>query len=145
MTQKEFEDRTSVKVPYLEYQAIEKVYMESDLDKDEFCRLWCTMNKTRVKKAKEEAKAKEEERKLKDKLIEIMYSLDFKMKELRGDFTKAPLTVSFLSEKQQLLLEKVGINLRMSLEDAIKFNYLAPIHFRIDDTSYAIKKYLKII
>ena len=39
MTQKEFEDRTSVEVPFQEYQAIEKVYMESDLEKDEFCKL----------------------------------------------------------------------------------------------------------
>ena len=70
--------------------------------------------------------------------------MDAKKKDLRGDFLKAPLTVNFLSENQQRLLEKVGIKLKMSFEDAIKYGYPAPLYFRIDDTSYAIKKYLKI-
>lgn len=41
MTQKEFEDRTGLKVDAAEYAAIEKMYMTAgDMDKDEFCKRW---------------------------------------------------------------------------------------------------------
>lgn len=145
MTQKEFEDRTSVKVPFQEYQAIEKVYMESDLDKDEFCKLWCMMNKTRVRKAKEDIKSKEEERMLKDELIEIMHMMDSKMREIHGDFLLAPLTIDFLSENRQRLLESVGIKLELTYKEVVERGYGLPRFYRIDDTSYAIKKLLKIV
>lgn len=56
MTKQEFENRTNVQVLFDEYEHIEVVYMASDLDKDEFCKMWCKMNKSRVNKAKEEAK-----------------------------------------------------------------------------------------
>lgn len=56
MTKQEFENRTNVQVSSEEYGHIEAVYMASDLDKDEFCKMWCKMNKSRVNKAKEEAK-----------------------------------------------------------------------------------------
>lgn len=56
MLQKEFEDRTGVKVSPDEYSAIDAVYMASDIDKDSFCKIWCKMNKSRVKYSKEFAK-----------------------------------------------------------------------------------------
>ena len=56
MTKQEFENRTNVQVSLEEYGHIEAVYMASDLDKDEFCKMWREMNKSRVNKAKEEAK-----------------------------------------------------------------------------------------
>ena len=56
MTKQEFENRTNVQVSFDEYKHIEAVYLASDLDKDEFCKMWCRMNKSRVNKAKEEAK-----------------------------------------------------------------------------------------
>ena len=45
-----------------EFEAINEVYMNSDLDKDEFCKMWVKMNKTRVQNAKVERmiKAKDE-------------------------------------------------------------------------------------
>lgn len=52
MTQQEFFERTKVEVSNNEFKAIQDVYYYSDLDKDEFCKLWCKMNKTRVKAAK---------------------------------------------------------------------------------------------
>ncbi len=58
MLASEFEKRTQVKVGVNEFKAINEVYMHSDLDKDEFCKMWCKMNQSRVKKAiqaKEEA------------------------------------------------------------------------------------------
>lgn len=62
MTQQEFTQRVNVKVSNKEFEAINEVYMNSDLDKDEFCKMWVKMNKTRVQNAKVERmiKAKDE-------------------------------------------------------------------------------------
>lgn len=51
-----------VKVTDAEFEAINVVYMNCDLDKDEFCKMWAKMNKSRVIDAKVEriAKAKDE-------------------------------------------------------------------------------------
>lgn len=56
MTQKEFKQRVNVTVSETEYKAIETVYMASDLEKDAFCAMWCKMNASRVKAAKEASK-----------------------------------------------------------------------------------------
>ena len=71
MTQQEFTQRVEVSVSSTEYAAIEIVYMNSDLDKDEFCKLWVKMNYKRVGKAKEERIAKEKEEMLKGQLFMI--------------------------------------------------------------------------
>ena len=62
MTQQEFFNRTGVEVSNKEFEAINEVYMNSDLDKDEFCKMWVKMNKTRVQNANVERmiKAKDE-------------------------------------------------------------------------------------
>jgi hypothetical protein len=62
MTQQEFFNRTGVEVSNNEFLAINEVYNNSDLDKDEFCKMWVKMNKTRVQNAKVERmiKAKDE-------------------------------------------------------------------------------------
>lgn len=62
MTQQEFTQRVNVEVSNKEFEAINEVYMNSDLDKDEFCKMWMKMNKTRVQNAKVERmiKAKDE-------------------------------------------------------------------------------------
>ena len=60
MTQQEFTTLTKVQVTAREYEAIEEVYLNSDLDKYEFAKMWMKMNKSRVRAAKEEARAKEE-------------------------------------------------------------------------------------
>ena len=62
MTQQEFTQRVNVEVSNKEFKAINEVYMNSDLDKDEFCKMWVKMNKTRVQNAKVERmfKAKDE-------------------------------------------------------------------------------------
>ena len=54
MTQQEFLNRTGVEVSNSEFWAINEVYNNSDLDKDEFCKMWCKMNPSRVKDAKVE-------------------------------------------------------------------------------------------
>lgn len=58
MTRNEFIIRTGFGISEKEYEAVEVVYMASDLDKDEFCKMWCKMNASRVKAAhKEHAEA----------------------------------------------------------------------------------------
>ena len=48
MTQQEFQDRVKMRVPAGEYTAIEVVYMNCDLEKDEFCKMWAKMNAKRI-------------------------------------------------------------------------------------------------
>jgi hypothetical protein len=62
MTQQEFTQRVNVEVSNKEFEAINEVYINSDLNKDEFCKMWVKMNKTRVQNAKVERmiKAKDE-------------------------------------------------------------------------------------
>lgn len=48
----EFVERTGVYVSIAEFDAIVEVYNNSDVDKDEFCKLWAKMNFARVKEAK---------------------------------------------------------------------------------------------
>lgn len=40
MTQKEFEERTGLKLTEGGYKEVEQCYMNTDLDKDAFCKLW---------------------------------------------------------------------------------------------------------
>ena len=62
MTKQEFTQRVNVEVSNSEFEAINVVYMNSDLNKDEFCKMWVKMNPSRVKEAKVEKmlKAKDE-------------------------------------------------------------------------------------
>ena len=62
MTQQEFFNRTNVKVNEDEFWAINAMYNYCEVDKDEFCKMWVKMNKTRVQNAKVERmiKAKDE-------------------------------------------------------------------------------------
>ena len=52
MLQSEFTERTKVQVSDEEFEAINEVYMNSDLNKDDFCAMWCKMNRSRVDAAK---------------------------------------------------------------------------------------------
>ena len=62
MTQQEFFNRTNVKVNEDEFWAINAMYNYCEVDKDEFCKMWVKMNKTRVQNAKVDRmiKAKDE-------------------------------------------------------------------------------------
>lgn len=76
MTQREFTQRTLVEVSAEEFNAIHVVYMSCDLDKDEFCKVWCKMNKTRVQAAKDGRKQANERYNRCTKLMAIMQWLD---------------------------------------------------------------------
>lgn len=60
MTQREFTERTGVEVKESEFEAINDVYYMSDVDKDEFCRLWCKMNPVKVANSKKAAEKRQE-------------------------------------------------------------------------------------
>ena len=66
MTHFEFETLTMVNVNVKEFDAINTVYMNSDLGKDEFCKMWCKMNKSRVEQAKHEREIQKREKDAKD-------------------------------------------------------------------------------
>lgn len=140
MLQKEFEDRTGVNVSLEEYSAIETVYMASDLDKDDFCKMWCKMNSSRVMKSKSDTKSKEEARKLKDSLIEIRNKLSSEA----CNVGKLPLTIAFLSNKELTLLEKSGIEIQISEKEMLEYGYSYQRFHDISETKYKLEKYLNI-
>lgn len=76
MTQQEFTNRTLVEVTAEEFNAIHVVYVNGDLDKDEFCKVWCKMNKTRVQAAKEARKQANERYDRCTRLMAIVQRLD---------------------------------------------------------------------
>lgn len=130
MTQQEFTQRVEISVSPEEYAAIETVYMNSDLDKDEFCKLWVRMNHKRVNKAKEERIAKEKEEMLRGQLF--MISTKPKCK----DFTK--LADCFYTKKEKKILERVGIYMEEEINGINHFKSVSTI-------TYEVTKYLKII
>lgn len=142
MLQKEFEDRTGVKVSIDEYSAIEKVYMESDIDKDEFCKMWCKMNTSRIKAAKKALAEKEAKTKENARLFNIIRKLE---KKRHYNIAEEPLTVGFLGKSDVDFLQKFGIQMRISIQEAVSYGYPIPRHYRVSETSYQIKKYLRII
>ena len=104
MTQQEFTNRTNVEVSYNEFNAIHEVYMSSDLDKDEFCKMWVKMNKTRVEKAKAEAKAQEEEM----EKMDYIFNLYHKYNDYNNDFQ---LYWEVLTQKEQDKLTAYGFSM----------------------------------
>lgn len=128
MLQSEFKERTGVDVSFDEYQAIEKVYMASDLDKDEFCKTWCKMNASRIKAAKKAMAEKVAKDKARTRLFNIIRKLE---KERHYNIAEEPLTVSFLSESDVTFLQKIGIQMRISFQEAVDYGYHVPRHYRI--------------
>ncbi len=144
MLQLEFKDRTGVDVSLEEYQAIDKVYMESDLDKDEFCKMWCKMNISRIKASKKTLAEKEAKAKENTRLFNIIGKLERKCEKLRHNIAEEPFTVCFLSKSDVAFLQKIGIQMRISIQEAKDYGYPIPRHYRISETAWHIRKYLKI-
>lgn len=103
MTYKEFETR-AMAVSNEEFEHIHAVYMESDLDKDEFCKVWCKMNARRVKMYKAAQAAKEAAERLRDKLANIAMKIRFSG---RWDC----IADNELSESEKRTLAEVGISI----------------------------------
>lgn len=64
MMQKEFEELVGMTITADEYEAIEKVYLNSDVDKAEFAKAWKSINRSRIQayKKRQAEIAKEQKR-----------------------------------------------------------------------------------
>jgi len=99
MRQFEFEERVKMHVSQKEYEAIETVYLYSDLDKDEFCKMWVKMNKSRVERAIAETKKIEKENADRERLWDIR-------EKMNKDFDKPAADV--LGSRDKKFLEGKG-------------------------------------
>lgn len=101
--QQEFEQRVGMSVSLDEFEAINKVYMASDVDKDEFCMYWKKMNLSRIQEAKRQMKADRE----RNKKIDAVYDIYMKLQSRQGGFSDYASEV--LTKRQRSILESVGI------------------------------------
>lgn len=107
MTQQEFQERVKVTVCAEEYHAIETVYMTSDLNKDEFCKMWVQMNKSRVEREVKKAKAAKAAQSIRDKAWTLYSKLEVINSRLDRYFIKAAETLG----KRDLLFLKSELNI----------------------------------
>ena len=130
MTQQEFTSRTMVEVSSKEFDAINEMYLACDLHKDDFCKMWCKMNASRVKAAKQAMK----EAAALQKLNAILYKIVEKYDRVKFEFKSA---FDVLSEKECDACVRCGIALEgmtmYGMRDEQVFSVL-----------YNIKKYLHI-
>ena len=101
MLQSEFTQRVEMEVSSTEFEAIHVVYMASELDKDEFCKVWKKMNAKRIAKIKAEKKALELRNKKISKLFAIRQSLlcsEIGNRNIRIDKAVSKKDVTYLCE-----------------------------------------------
>lgn len=135
MTQQEFQTRVQLEVTSDEFYHINAVYMNSDLDKDEFCKLWVKMNQARVNKAKAAAKAAEAEQKVREGLFDIINRNHDKAYNLFAE--------DYFNEAQQKRLAEVGIQMREERVEPI-WGHTVRDPKLVSTVLYEIKKYLKV-
>ena len=76
MTKQEFTQRVKVEVSNSEFEIINEFYMNCECDKDEFCKMWCKMNASRVKNAKVEKMLKAKDEAYRDALHKFYHKFD---------------------------------------------------------------------
>lgn len=103
MTIQEFQSRTQVSVDVSEFESLTTVYMQSDVDKDTFCKMWRKMNATRVMAAKGQAK--------KQQTIDKVFSMVMTNPEWTDVEHYNDIAVAILSSKDKALIESIGISL----------------------------------
>ena len=105
MTKQEFENRVKVTVDFNEFEAINLVYMNSDLEKDDFCAMWRKMNRSRVNATIAESK----EKAVRDEITDhFLFDYEFSHDFLCDNYNR--LATSVLSEKSIAILERAGID-----------------------------------
>ena len=109
-----------VEVSNDEFWAINEVYNNSDLDKDEFCKMWCKMNASRVKAAKDNIKRQQKESSIKNTLTKWFNKWAGKQKYYDNYHT--PIAYTKLSCNEVQAMSYAGIKLDGSLSD---------IHFKV--------------
>lgn len=103
MTIQEFQSRTQVSVDVSEFESFTTVYMQSDVDKDTFCKMWRNMNATRVMAAKGQAK--------KQQTIDKVFSMVMTNPEWTDVEHYNDIAVAVLSSNDKALIESIGISL----------------------------------
>ena len=122
MTQQEFTHRVNVEVSNKEFEAINEVYMNSDLDKDEFCKMLVKMNKTRVQNAKVERMIKAKDEAYRDALHKF-YTKNDDVNEFM-----TPICYVKISTYEVQAMSYAGIN--VANEDG-RAKYLSDIRYEI--------------
>lgn len=103
MTIQEFQSRIQVSVDVSEFESFTTVYMQSDVDKDTFCKMWRKMNATRVMAAKGQAK--------KQQTIDKVFSMVMTNPEWTDVEHYNDIAVAVLSSNDKALIESIGISL----------------------------------
>lgn len=109
MTQQEFTQRTKVVVSDSEFWAINEVYNNSDLNKDDFCKWWKKANKSRVENAIALEKQLAEYEKRADRTIKLIEKLTWGGGATKYHWYYTQAVVDRLSKKDIELVEKLGI------------------------------------
>lgn len=104
MLKSEFEERVKMQVNPEEWDAIQIVYNNAEVDKDEFCKMWAKMNLNRIKAAVEKSKKQQEEAKLKEKCWHILEKLN----KIRCQY-KWKFAIDFLSSRDCQTLSQAGL------------------------------------
>lgn len=132
MTKQEFIQRAIVKVSDDEFNAINTVYMASDVDKDTFCAMWRKMNSSRVKQAKAAAKRVGELRKMIDKLLNVANMIE----RLTWEERNIQFMSNFTNNAIDSLLETNGIDIFFKQPASVRAEIMA----RIDAYNNEIKE-----
>lgn len=136
MTQQEFSSRTLVEVSTEEFWAINEVYNHSDLNKDEFCKLWRKMNASRVAEAKAQAKAQAEQERVFAKTHTLILKLTCNNTAFGTTWYYRIPAIKMLNASDCKFLEEQGINYKNDEYGAIVFPY---------DLVYELKKSLALV
>lgn len=120
MTKKEFTTRTQVEVSNYEFDVINEFYMNCECDKDEFCKMWCKMNKSRVQNAKVERMIQQKDAAFKDSLRKWFDKWNGNQKFF--DNYNTPIAYTKISTNEVQAMSHAGIILTGSLSD---------IHFKV--------------
>ena len=106
MTKQEFETRVQMQVSNEEYRIIEEMYMNSDVEKDEFCKYWSKMNHKRIASAIKKEKEATALADLKEKVFNVYSAINGICWD---DASK--LACDYLTKSQKKVLARAGISL----------------------------------
>ena len=121
MTQQEFFNRTGVEVSNDEFWAINEMYNNCEVDKDEFCKLWCKMNPARVNNAKIERKWKEREESYKN-VLQKWYEKWNRNNQKFNEYYFTKMAYTKLSHNEVKAMSFAEINLD---------DFLSNVHYKV--------------
>lgn len=120
MTQQEFQERVKMPISAEEFEAVNHVYMLSDLNKDDFCKMWVQMNKSRVERAIREVKANKEEADNKERARRIFDKLEaFINKDFENYMNYAHLFLG--ARDRKFLKDKLSIEVDCMSNGSLRF------------------------